>query len=114
MDSNTDTDKTSDRTKRQIELAKTGRYRKWKAAVKKANNKKSTKDGETRYSHPYTAKTHQRSVTAHSNKTYHIRLSEYDEKHPCNLCGEDSTYYCNMNDQYFCTIHLVGHDKNEF
>ena len=41
------------------------------------------------------------------------KLSKEDEKPPCKECGEDSLYYCNMNDQYFCNIHVVGHDKNE-
>jgi len=41
-------------------------------------------------------------------------LSKQDEKPPCKVCGENALYYCNMNDQYFCTIHLVGHDENEF
>ena len=113
MDSRTDSEKTADAAK-QIELAKTGRYKKWKAAVKKAKSRQSAKDKETKYHNPDAANTDRRSVTAHKNKTYHIKLSEHDEKHPCTLCGEDSSYYCNMNDQYFCTIHLVGHDKNEF
>ncbi len=37
----------------------------------------------------------------------------WEVEHGCKECGEDSLYYCNMNDQYFCNIHVVGHDKNE-
>ena len=52
------------------------------------------------------------SITTRS-KIYHTKLSPEDEKPPCKECGEYSLYYCNMNDQYFCNIHVVGHDKNE-
>ena len=44
---------------------------------------------------------------------FHTKLSELDEKPPCKECGEKSKFYCNMNDQYFCTTHIVGHDENE-
>ena len=42
------------------------------------------------------------------------RLSEKDGRPPCKTCKEKSEFYCNMNDEYFCTIHVVGHDENEF
>jgi hypothetical protein len=54
------------------------------------------------------------SNTANRSKNYHTRLSEHDEKPPCKTCREKSEFYCNMNDEYFCTIHIVGHDENEF
>lgn len=47
-------------------------------------------------------------------KTYHIKLNKEDEKPPCKNCGIESGFYCIMNDAYFCPIHVVGHDKNEF
>ena len=112
MDSPPDSDKTQDVVK-QIELAKTGRYKKWKAVVKKAKRKQELNNKEVKY-YSNAAKTDKNTTTIHKSKIYHIKLSEYDEKHPCNLCGENSSYYCNMNDQYFCTVHLVGHDENEF
>ena len=46
-------------------------------------------------------------------RSYHYRLSKLDDKPKCALCGEESEYYCNMNDQYFCQAHLAGHDPNE-
>lgn len=108
----TDSEKTQD-TDNQIELAKTGKYKKWKSVVKKSKNKQKLDSKELKNNSGMT-KTHEKDVTVHKSKIYHVKLSEYDEKHPCNVCGEDSLYYCNMNDQYFCTVHLVGHDSNEF
>jgi len=29
------------------------------------------------------------------------------------MCELNSMYYCNMNDQYFCETHVIGHDDNE-
>ena len=46
-------------------------------------------------------------------KTYHLKLSKDDEKPPCNNCGNNSEFYCIMNDAYFCSVHVIGHDKNE-
>ncbi len=112
MNRSSNSNKTPDTTE-QIELAKTGRYRKWKAVVKKAKSRDSTSNKDVMH-HPDAASHGKNNVTAHKNKAYHVKLSEHDEKYPCDLCGEDSSYYCNMNDQYFCTVHLVGHDKNEF
>ena len=34
-----------------------------------------------------------------------------DEK--CALCDDGISYYCNMNDLYYCEKHVVGHDENE-
>ena len=46
-------------------------------------------------------------------RIYHTKLSEQDEKPVCHLCKNCAEYYCNMNDQYFCITHVVGHDENE-
>lgn len=46
-------------------------------------------------------------------RIYHTKLSEQDEKPSCHVCKNCAEYYCNMNDQYFCVTHVVGHDKNE-
>jgi len=59
------------------------------------------------YSNPaYTAQTVR-------GRNYHTRLSEHDDKPRCAECENDSEYYCNMNDQYFCQLHVAGHDSNE-
>lgn len=47
------------------------------------------------------------------SKIYHTRLSVEDEKPKCHMCGRESSFYCNMNDAYFCHAHIVGHDENE-
>ena len=47
------------------------------------------------------------------SKNYHYKLSADDHKSKCALCDDDSSYYCNMNDLYYCEKHVVGHDENE-
>ena len=93
--------------------ARIGDYRKWKKIIKKIRNEEPLKPEEVEYYTTLTRIYKNAKVTSRS-KTHHTKLSEQDEKPPCNTCGDDSLYYCNMNDQYFCTVHLVGHDKNEF
>lgn len=79
----------------------------------KINSEQPLNFGEIEY---YTNLTriYKDSNISKKSKIYHTKLSEQDEKPPCSLCGGNSLYYCNMNDQYFCLIHIVGHDKNEF
>ncbi len=96
-----------------MKLAKIGKYKKWEAIIKKIKNKQSLNPGELEYYTNLTRIYKNSSITSKS-KMYHTKLSELDEKPPCKICGENSLYYCNMNDQYFCTIHVVGHDENEF
>ena len=96
-----------------MKLAKIGEYKKWKAIIKKIKNKQSLNPRELEYYANLTRIYKNSSITSKS-KMYHTKLSELDEKPPCKICGENSLYYCNMNDQYFCTIHVVGHDENEF
>ena len=47
------------------------------------------------------------------SKNYHYKLSTDDHKPKCALCDDDCSYYCNMNDLYYCEKHVVGHDENE-
>ena len=96
-----------------MKLAKIGEYKKWEAIIKKIKNKQSLNPGELEYYTNLTRIYKNSSITSKS-KMYHTKLSELDEKPPCKICGENSLYYCNMNDQYFCTVHVVGHDDNEF
>ena len=95
-----------------MKLAKIGEYDKWEKIIKKIKNEQPLNQGELEY---YTNLTriYKDSEITNRSKIYHTKLSELDEKPPCKVCGESSLYYCNMNDQYFCTIHVVGHDENE-
>ena len=95
-----------------MKLAKIGEYKKWEAIIKKIKNEQPLNQGELEY---YTNLTriYKDSIISSRSKIYHTKLSEQDEKPPCKTCGEDSLYYCSMNDQYFCTVHVVGHDENE-
>ena len=47
------------------------------------------------------------------SKNYHYKLSDDDKKPKCALCDDICSYYCNMNDLYYCEKHVVGHDENE-
>lgn len=95
-----------------MKLAKIGEYKKWESIIKKIKKDVPLNQEELEYYTSLTRIYKDSSITSRS-KVYHTKLSEYDEKPPCKECGEDSSFYCNMNDQYFCTIHVVGHDENE-
>jgi hypothetical protein len=96
-----------------MKLAKIGEYKKWKTIIKKIKNKENLTQSDLEYFSNITRIYKDSNITSRS-KVYHTKLSDHDEKPTCKICGEDSAYYCNMNDQYFCTIHVVGHDENEF
>lgn len=112
MDISIDSEKTLEVIER-MKLAKIGEYKKWKSIIKKIKNEQPLNPGEIEY---YTNLTriYKDSNITNRSKTYHTKLSKEDEKPPCNMCGDHSQYYCNMNDQYFCIVHVVGHDENEF
>ncbi len=95
-----------------MKLAKIGKYDKWEKIIKKIKNEQPLNPGEIEYYTNLTRIYKDSSITNRS-KIYHTKLSEQDEKPPCKECGKKSLYYCSMNDQYFCTIHVVGHDENE-
>ena len=96
-----------------MKLAQIGEYKKWEKIIKKINGEQNLSSLELEYFSKFT-RIYKNSTTANRSKIYHTRLSEHDEKPPCTTCREKSDFYCNMNDQYFCTIHVVGHDENEF
>ena len=48
-----------------------------------------------------------------TSKFYHHKLSTEDERPICSLCDKLSHYYCIMNDKYYCSNHVLGHDENE-
>ncbi len=93
--------------------AKIGEYDKWKIIIKKIKNEQQLTYEELEYYTNLTRIYKDSTITSRS-KIYHAKLSKQDEKPPCKVCGKNSLYYCNMNDQYFCSIHVVGHDENEF
>jgi hypothetical protein len=96
-----------------MKLAQIGEYRKWEKIIKKINENQDLSPIEAEYFSKFT-RIYKNSNTTNRSKNYHTRLSEHDEKPPCKTCREESGFYCNMNDEYFCTIHIVGHDENEF
>ncbi len=112
MDTPIDSQKTLEVIER-MKLAKIGKYKKWEAIIKKIKNEQSLTTGELEYYTNLTRIYKDSNITSKS-KIYHTKLSKQDEKPPCKECGENSLYYCNMDDQYFCSIHVVGHDENEF
>lgn len=96
-----------------MKFAKIGEYKKWNAIVKKIKNNAELSPLDLKYFSSMTRIYKNLNKTVRS-KTYHTKLSKQDEKPPCKICRNNSEYYCNMNDQYFCMIHVVGHDENEF
>ncbi|MDH3394855.1 MAG: hypothetical protein OEL52_01725 [Nitrosopumilus sp.] len=106
-----DSEKTLESIER-MKIAKIGNYKKWESIIKKIKNEQSLNPGELEYYSNLTRIYKNSNITSRS-KLYHTKLSELDEKPPCNICRENSLYYCNMNDLYFCTMHIVGHDENE-
>ena len=111
MDIPIDSEKTLEVIER-MKLAKIGEYSKWESIIKKIKNEQPLNPEELEYYTNLTRIYKDSTITSRS-KIYHTKLSEEDEKPPCKMCGENSRYYCSMNDQYFCAIHVVGHDENE-
>ena len=95
-----------------LKIAKIGEYKKWESIIKKIKNNIPLNPAESEYYSNLT-RIYKDSTVTQRSKIYHTRLSEHDERPPCKTCGKNSDYYCNMNDQYFCIVHVVGHDENE-
>ena len=95
-----------------LKLAKIGNYKKWESIVEKIKKDTHLNSLELEYFSNLT-RIYKDSIVTKRTRIYHVKLSEYDERPPCQICGDSSEYYCNMNDQYFCMIHVVGHDDNE-
>jgi len=112
MDNQIDSQKTLEIIEK-MKLAKIGDYKKWRAIIKKISRNEPLNPLQTEYFSNMTRIYKNSNITTRS-KLYHTKLSEHDEKPPCKECGKNSKFYCNMNDQYFCSIHIVVHDKNEF
>jgi len=95
-----------------MKFAKIGEYSKWELLIKKINDGYDLTQEETRYFTSLTRIYKENKITPRS-KIFHIKLSEHDKKPPCKSCGNESLFYCNMNDAYYCTAHVIGHDENE-
>ena len=95
-----------------LKLAKIGKYDKWESLIKKIQNNVNLTADDIAYFTNFT-RIYKDGQIFHKTKMYHTKLSENDTKPPCKECGNDSLYYCNMNDAYFCSTHVVGHDDNE-
>ena len=96
-----------------MKLAKIGEYKKWEVLIKKILEKKPWNQGEVEYYTRITRIYNKTGIVVRS-KNYHRKLSSEDIKPKCKECGNISEFYCNMNDQYYCLVHIVGHDENEF
>jgi hypothetical protein len=95
-----------------MKLAKIGEYDRWESLIKKIQGGTNLNSDDLFYVSNF-ARIYEDAKTSPKSKIYHTKLSEKDEKPRCKECGNDSLYYCNMNDAYFCPIHVVGHDENE-
>jgi len=95
-----------------MKLAQVGEYKKWEKMIKKIKGEQTLSPMDLEYFSKFT-RIYKNSTIANRSKNYHARLSEHDERPPCRTCREKSEFYCNMNDEYFCTVHVVGHDENE-
>ena len=111
MPKSLDRKKTVELIKR-MKLAKIGEYKKWESLIKKIDKGHDLTQEELEYFTSLTRIYKENKITSRS-KIFHIKLSKQDKKPPCKSCGNESLFYCNMNDAYYCTIHVVGHDENE-
>ena len=93
-------------------LSKIGEYEKWNKIIKKIKKDQPLDFEEIEYFRRITRIYPEAKIKTRS-KILHTKLSPQDEKPSCETCGSDSEYYCNINDQYFCAVHIVGHDPNE-
>ena len=95
-----------------MKLARLGEYKKWDSIVKKIKTGKELTDSDLNYFTRLT-RIYKEGRTSSRTKIYHTKLGELDQKPPCKMCSENSLFYCNMNDSYYCAVHVVGHDENE-
>ena len=95
-----------------MKLAKIGDYKRWEKIIKKINDGQLLEGEDSEYFSSLTRIYKNLKVSSRS-KIYHTKLGELDPKPACKTCGQESLFYCNVNDAYFCSIHVVGHDENE-
>ena len=95
----------------ELKNANIGEHRIWESINKKIKTEVPLDLEDIKYYSRLTRIYKNSTVTR--RRIYHTKLSEQDEKPSCHLCKNYAEYYCNMNDQYFCITHVVGHDENE-
>lgn len=95
-----------------MQLAKIGQYSKWERLVKKLKKGRELNAEELGYYSSMSGIYKDSKITPRS-KIYHVRLSELDKRPACKSCGMRSEFYCNVNDEYYCMTHVIGHDDNE-
>jgi hypothetical protein len=95
-----------------LKLARIGDKEKLDTIIMKIRDGKLLKKNEEGYFRNLT-RIYKGGSLNHRSKIYHIKLLEHDEKPLCSVCSDKSLYYCNMNDVYLCSVHVVGHDENE-
>ncbi len=99
----------------QMRRARIGRPRKWQRMAGKISSGVPLSPDDLEYYARLTRiyKEPERTEAGHVRGNYHTALSDMDASPGCVQCGMPSRYYCHMNDQYLCEIHVVGHDPNE-
>ena len=95
-----------------MKAARVGDYAKWQRLSGKIRKGRSLDADEINYFATFARIYKNSTITARSG-ILHVRLSKEDEKPKCMVCGEESAFYCNQNDAYFCGTHVIGHDENE-
>ncbi len=95
-----------------MKLARLGEYKKWESIIKKIKNGKELTENDLNYFTRLT-RIYKKGKTTSRTKIFHTKLGELDKKPACKTCSNESTFYCNMNDSYYCNVHVVGHDENE-
>ena len=94
--------------------ARIGKHKKWKKMATKVAKDIPLNPAEQEYYSRMTRIYKNGTINTNSRK-YHIKIPIHDKvSSRCYTCGDTSEYYCTMNDQYFCQIHITGHDMNEF
>ena len=90
-----------------------GHEKKWRKISKKVSTDVPLNPAESEYYTRLTRIYGNKPEQTHAGRHYHTELSEQDHRPHCSECAEQSWYYCHMNDQYFCRLHVMGHDPNE-
>jgi len=97
---------------KKMQLAKIGDYKKWEKITRKLTAGKKPNNDELQY-FAKISRIYKNANVTNRSKIFHTKLSPDDKKPPCKSCGGESLYYCNMNDDFYCMAHVVGHDENE-
>lgn len=95
-----------------MRIARIGSRAKWKKLTRKIQGNIELDANEMGYLASF-SKIYGNAEVTRRSKMLHVRLSKEDDRPRCSTCGTESEFYCNQNDAYFCSIHVIGHDENE-